>query len=395
MKHADIQKIHEAGLITQEQRRAIIDHFHLREDTQHFLAVLSLVGAVLVSAGIILLVSANWDEIPDAAKIAGGLGLLVGAHAAGWWLRDRPGRYPRAGEALYVVGALLFLANIALLGQIYNLSSRLPNAFLVWLLGIAPLPWILRSRPLHVLSLFALGIWFGTETWEGTGWLAFGGRGYPLMLLALLGLLVYGLGAALRPTEWNLFSRDSERLGLLAFGGALFPFTLGPFHEDGLVRFEDGSRLPFVVMAVLAFALLAWALPRDSRWAPQWRWTWLATLAGLVLFLGVVLAIGADQTRVAGDAWHGTALSWIGTVLVFAFALVQVRIGVHLAEARFVNQGVALVGLVILATYLTLIGSMGQTGFVFIVSGVFLIAFGIYLEKQRRKLLGRIRPTEA
>jgi hypothetical protein len=32
MKHADIQKLHEAGLITGEQRQKIIGHFQLKED---------------------------------------------------------------------------------------------------------------------------------------------------------------------------------------------------------------------------------------------------------------------------------------------------------------------------------------------------------------------------
>ena len=32
MKYADIQKLHDAGLITDEQRHKIIEHFQLKED---------------------------------------------------------------------------------------------------------------------------------------------------------------------------------------------------------------------------------------------------------------------------------------------------------------------------------------------------------------------------
>jgi hypothetical protein len=32
MKYADIQKLHDAGLITDEQRRKIIEHFKLKDD---------------------------------------------------------------------------------------------------------------------------------------------------------------------------------------------------------------------------------------------------------------------------------------------------------------------------------------------------------------------------
>jgi hypothetical protein len=52
---------------------------------------------------------------------------------------------------------------------------------------------------------------------------------------------------------------------------------------------------------------------------------------------------------------------------------------------------VAFVALDILASYVTLFGSMSQTGMVFLLGGVFLIGFGIYLEKKRRALLKRIK----
>ena len=88
MKYADIQKMHEVGLITDEQRQKIVNHFQLKEDGGgKFLAIVSMIGAVLITTGIILLISAHWNEIPRGAKIAGGLALMLGFHAGGWWLR--------------------------------------------------------------------------------------------------------------------------------------------------------------------------------------------------------------------------------------------------------------------------------------------------------------------
>jgi hypothetical protein len=47
MKHADIQKLHDAGLITDEQRQKIIEQFQFKEDGGgKFLAIVSLIGAV-------------------------------------------------------------------------------------------------------------------------------------------------------------------------------------------------------------------------------------------------------------------------------------------------------------------------------------------------------------
>src|ERR1035437_5524644 len=83
MKPTDIEKIHEAGLITAEQRDKIIAHFNLKEDSNRFLVIVSFLGAVLVATGIILLIAANWADIPRGVKIAAGLALMLGAHGAG------------------------------------------------------------------------------------------------------------------------------------------------------------------------------------------------------------------------------------------------------------------------------------------------------------------------
>ncbi len=57
----------------------------------------------------------------------------------------------------------------------------------------------------------------------------------------------------------------------------------------------------------------------------------------------------------------------------------------------FLNLGVVMVAALIITAYLDLFGSMATTGWMFLLSGVFLIAFGIYLEKKRRALLRRMR----
>jgi uncharacterized membrane protein len=140
MKYSDIQRLCENGLITDQQRQQIIEHFQLKEESSRFMIIISFLGAVLVAAGIVLLIAANWEEIPVGVKIVVGILLMLGAHAGGWYLREVQQRYCKTGEALHLLGAVLFLGNIALIGQIYHLSSRTPNAFLLWWLGIAALP---------------------------------------------------------------------------------------------------------------------------------------------------------------------------------------------------------------------------------------------------------------
>lgn len=50
MKYTDVQKLHAAGLITDEQLQRIVAHFGLKEDSNRLLVIISFVGAVLVAA---------------------------------------------------------------------------------------------------------------------------------------------------------------------------------------------------------------------------------------------------------------------------------------------------------------------------------------------------------
>jgi len=58
-----------------------------------------------------------------------------------------------------------------------------------------------------------------------------------------------------------------------------------------------------------------------------------------------------------------------------------------------VNAGVVFIALDIIAAYFDLFGSMARTGVMFLISGIFLIVFGVYLEKKRRGLMRRMEQT--
>jgi len=393
MKYADIQKLHDAGLITGEQRDKIIGRFNLKEDGGNkFLAIVSIIGAVLITAGVILLISAHWNEIPRGVKIAGGLALMLGAHAGGWWLREVHGQYRKTGEALHLIGSGLFLANIALLGQIYNIVSRPPNAFLLWWIGIAALPWVLRSRAQHVLLLLAFGIWFGFEVNE-RGSVIFCDSERQVLLYSLLGLLYLGAGVCLRRTTFSEFAGVTEKLGLLGFLVFAYPLTWKEFFG-----WDNPKSLLWIfpALGVVALLLLAAGIRNLRGLDRQWRWTWLAALAGMIIFMGTVW-FGCWRLATGGSHYYLWAESWsylFGTLALFVFCLLQIQVGLLERAPFLVNLGVVFIALDILAAYFDLFGSMARTGLMFLISGVFLIVFGVYLEKKRRKLMKQIKlPT--
>jgi uncharacterized membrane protein len=404
MKTTDIEKIHGAGLISAEQRDKIIAHFGLKEDGGKFLVIVSFIGAVLIAAGIVLLIAAHWNEIPCGVKIATGLLLMLGFHTGGWWLREGGGdatspvssatgvsqlrgKYRKTGEALHLIGSCLFLANIALICQIYHLSSRPANAFLLWWLGIAALPWLLRSVAQFALLLLGIGIWFGVEINDSTSLIRFDEE-HQVLLYALLGLVFTGFGFLLRRGANKDFSTVAETFGLLAFTIFSYPLTWAGFLSWGYQPAEL-NRWILPALGSLAALLVALGCRNLTALPQQWRATWGATLAGAAVLL--VAANFVPQQSEWHWFGHMTPLNTVAAIAFFIYGLLQVQVGVQERSRFLVNLGVISIALDMIATYIGLFGSMAFTGMMFIISGAFLILFAVFLEKKRRALMKQIK----
>lgn len=387
MKTEDIQKIHAAGLITAEQRDKIIARFGLKDDGNKFLVIISFIGAILIAAGITLLIASHWDDIPRGVKIAAGIALMLGTHGAGWWLREIQGQYRKTGEALQFVGSALFLANIALVGQIYHLASRTPNAFLLWLAGIAALPWLLRSKAQFVLLLTALSLWFGCEINERDSLIYFSNQSQ-ILAYALLGLNFLGAGYWLRRTAFADFAPVAEQLGALGLLLFAYPLTWAGFLCWSQ---NDASLCRWLLPALAATGILATAsgVRNFPALTPQWRFTWAGTLA---VAAGLVCA-AFFTPRHDGWYWFGhlDGVNAVAIIALFVFCLLQIQIGLQARSGFLVNLGVVFIGLDIISAYFGLFGTLAVTGLMFLVSGIFLIVFGVYLEKKRRKLMNQMK----
>ena len=386
MKLSDLDAIHSAGLITEDQRRTIVAHFELDRDSNKLLAILSVIGAVLVSAGIILLIASNWDNIPRFVKLAGGLAVLGGAHAGGWFV-GRAGRHPLVAEALHLIGSVMFLANIALVGQIYHLSSRPPNAILLWLLGIAPLAWILRSKAQHILTLGVLALWLGLELNEHDSVLYFGGEARQLMFYAIVGVALSGLGVLLQRSRVSEFGPVTEGFGILMLHAAAYPLAIENYYGFAEVT-RSAWTICAIVTALAAILLALGALKSSLIPDKQWRWTWAAAQAGVLALAWVGLLVMYDEAFYESHRWTGP--HWIAAPALFVFCLVQAQVGLIRRAPWLVNIAMAFIGLHIITAYFQLFGSMENTGMLFVMTGAVLLGLAIYLERKRRSILKRM-----
>ncbi len=386
MRATDIRKIREAGFINEVQERAIVEHFKLDREGNRFLTIVGVLGAILVTAGIILLIASNWNDIPRLLKLGVGLSLLLGSHAAGWML-DRSGRHPVIAEVLHLIGSGMFLANIALVGQIYNLSSRPPNAVLLWLAGVAPLAWILRSKTQHILALTVFGIWLGLELNQRDSLLYFAGEGRQFTIYALLGILFAALGPLLGLSKFPEFGPPTEKFGLLATHIASFPLTLGLFYGSDRVAPAAWAIVGCLTVVTIALWLLA---VRRVDLVPdrQWRWVWVGAQIGL---LGLVwLGLTVKGSYGGWETHHLVGPHWIAVPALFLFCLLQIQVGLVRRSKWLVNLAIVFIGLHLIVSYFQLFGSQQTTGIMFVVTGLVLIGLAVYLERKRRSLMKRM-----
>ncbi len=394
----EISQWEREGLVRSEQAQALRARYGLLPGetvrTLHqsrLVHLLSVLGVVLVGVGVILLVGANWEQIPRWVR----LGLLIGATAAayggGYRLAYETKTYPKVGLALLLLGSLLWGASIFLVWQTFHLSNSGPGqgdeakALLYWFIGVLPLAYLLRS-PLHLsLSLVVGAIWLILVL---TRW----GEAQPPTVFAVLlaaGVLLYALsrlheGRALGPLEVPY-----RWCGLLLVFQALYVFSYRVFWHAPWHHPHPSMVVPGIVLAVAGAAALVLLLREGNRSR--------AALAEAAALLGLValawLVAGAyDLFALTGDPFGhpiGQALLVVGplNLILLAAEVGLVALGWARRQPGLMNFGLLAFFLQVVTRYFDLLGGMLQGGLMFIGAGILLVVMGAGLERSRRSLL--------
>src|SRR5579864_5945883 len=117
----------------------------------HWQGIVALIlGGILLATGVILFVSAHWDQLGPGARFALVVSMVAVFHIAGAVVREN---YRALSTTLHAVGTIATGAAIALVGQIFNIEEHWPAAVLLW--GVAALAgWaLLQDQAQQVLTL--------------------------------------------------------------------------------------------------------------------------------------------------------------------------------------------------------------------------------------------------
>lgn len=384
MKYSDAEKLLELGLISREQRDAIIGKMRLSPavSRNYLLITVSSIGGVLVLSGIILLVSANWEAISPLAKQISAVAIMLAFWLFGLrFICRKENPRPILGEALCLVGAGTWLANIALYGQIYQISSEPSKAIAAWFLGIFLIPWLVRLRGVFVLSLAAAGIWLGLTLDEIGGgndavfyfyFLAF------FTGISALGIFVGNLKEETRKrfrgygplSAWTAFP-------ILIFMAQLFCYDEIRFYPEALF-----ALVPAVVILLSAILVSFWRKLNKIGFTA-------AILLATFPLVPLILSWLDWNSNVTDDSVHA-----VMTGALFVCGSGAMILGAQAEQKFYVNLGSMMILFGALALVIEVVGTLTSSGFTLILAGTFLLVFGYFLERGRRKITAKIRTKE-
>ncbi|EDY87304.1 conserved hypothetical protein [gamma proteobacterium HTCC5015] len=173
-------------LISRQQAEAICQRydvdFHQAQNHSLGYRVLIALGLLFMGTALIILIGANWEDIPRALRMWGMIALTVSTQSFAVF-RYRSNE--SAGVGLFLLGNVFFGASIILIAQVYHLGEHMPDGIFWWALGSLPFALITRSVWLMLFSLVLALIWFFVEAHMG-----FNPSAFPVFLVAACFVLV-------------------------------------------------------------------------------------------------------------------------------------------------------------------------------------------------------------
>lgn len=382
------------GDITPEQARAILARYpetpaagESSRRRQRLVAGLAILGSVLIGLGVITFYAANWDEIPRGLRLASLLAAMLLAYGAGYAIWQRRGLTPHAA-AFLLLGCIIYGAGVHLTAQIYHVPVNHPDLSLMWLLGVVPLAYVTRSRPIMFLSI---ALFLGTVGFRLQDWLrGVDGAVAVTSLYVALGALLYAVGKAKGQLRgWDSIGMLFASLGMITAFAALYLLT---FHDlfDG-AEAVTGASIGYWLLLCCASAVaaglvagIAWRRSRgEERAAADSAEAGAISLLLLAIILAVALSAGWDPL-----------FPIVFNVLFVLLALGLMASGYLRDREGRVNLSLALIALYVITRYFEYaIGSL-DTSLIFLGAGAVLLAGGYVLERLRRRMLANMRGRE-
>ena len=389
------------GLVEPFQAERILNRYgtSLNDTAPSALGLLTGLAGLFAGLALLLLVSANWEQLPRLARFAGLVTLT--AVLNGWGVL----RLARAdsGGGLLFLGGFAYGASIMLTGQMYHLGEHFPNGLLLWALGLVPLTLLSGGRLLALQGLAVAVAWMLLEYRFAAPWLM------PLFLA-----VAFWVAWRRRVAGLALATLAATALWLNLMLAWVYATDFGPQAQEGMISFNLG----LLVLAGALAARPAWWSAGAGNWMPRltvlailpftfvdgwehylaYAWTWLdpGLWAALVALLAAALlgrplvapAVAALLIAVHTGGVPDQALVWAvaSNLLLLLLAMHWMRRGLLEGEGGLYVTGLVAILILALLRYLDLIGGyLGAAG-LFLGMAALLFVAGRYWRRREARL---------
>ncbi|MBP1849881.1 DUF2157 domain-containing protein [Rhizobium halophytocola] len=358
----DFERWSELGLIEPARAERLLEEYDSRENAFSIGAVLLVLAAILLSASLLLLIAAGWQDIPRSVKIGGIILLIWVFHIAAALARWKGARSLEA--SLLLLGAASFGGGIALVGQLYQISGDAVDALMVWLGVTFGSAVLMRSGALTGLA--SLLLWGLFLTYLGEADFEWSGR---------LPLIVLAIAFAMLPLIWWTGAdrvRHMVYLLVVAYLGWLYALDSSPVLAAAYLA------VGLAVFSLLSQRLMPLPGPIARAGAAPAFYALLIAVLGLALLHIDVYGVG------------GRAL--LASIAVVTVILVMTLAGRDNGAARFLAYGVFVVEVFYLS-YETIGSMLGSSGF-FLLSGVVMAALAFAVIRLEQMFAARAKAGE-
>ena len=324
--------------------------------------VLVALGYLFIGIAFILLIGANWDEMPRFVRMSGLVVLTLGIQLYAI-RRFFLGELSKA-KGLFFLGGLFYGASIILIAQIYHLGEHMPDGVFWWALGTLPFGVLLKDGWLTLYSLLLALIWFFLEVSMNR---------YPVLFPLFIAVGCYVLATAKQNTLLFLVT-----LGSIGFWAEV---SLSALWLDSTGQFDVVPEHLFssIALFVLAYAVSKWLMQSHKPFVIDYGvmlslWVLRFFLIGLLIF-----SFYEPWRELLSADWLHLEGMWS-----IVLALLMLALGVA-ARANTLNKLIlpVVVSLLLMLAVVRLGSSLPAvylqvaTNIVLIVTGIYLIIKGV------------------
>lgn len=423
--HEETKRWTQNGIINSSQAEAIKGLYPLQKaDRPWGLLVFSGIGAVIIGLGIILLFAYNWDKMTKFSKLAVIFLALIISHSIGMRLFLKSERFKGLGEAISVLGTMLFGAGIWLVASIYHIEEHYPNAFFVWALGAFLLAMAMPSVLQGILAAVLLAIWAGAESmefyrpmfwaiplllcvfvlahrrisklllvvvmlslWVTTAFLAGSYFESWLTLLILLSISACYMAAGYISSWYGSFRESKGIYTSLGFAGFIIFLYILSFKEMAeeiyktTPKMSPGQLICFLLPAVLAVIGWVWVLWKMFS-VGEFKKRYELLLIPLVLVFGFLHLLARRETFPVAVA--------VFNVVFLAQSVLMMGRGCRDGQIAPTVVGSLMLIALTIGRYVDLFESLFTRGIIFVIVGVLIFAEGIFYVRSRKKLQAKV-----